>query len=390
MAYWVMFNATDYRYLNAHEMNTELDTATFKKKVNQIAKADELLQSVLMASLKPVETPDGVKQEESRQFELLKEILKLEELMLRIIESEDDCFAVKEINGKNTISYNQLGEEIRSFFSKDMVTYNLYADLFDINPCCKLFIEEFEKIETRTLLWFNPNPHEGAQATCDLLNATVTTIREKFNTFAFRRKTHDFRRSSAKNLASLRRYISRCFEIHPRLLVVRLDLGYKKDAFTGDTFLESLNEAQEHWKKWIRRFKRYTGKAYVGFARKLECGLDKSFHFRVLLLLDGSFVGKGGAITILGGKDWNEKITQGKGIYYNFNSHKKNHGHLGVGLIHAKDQEKLAALDTTACSLVKTDYLIKLIDPDDSRVFSKGDKPRAKLKSVCLRGISSH
>lgn len=62
---------------------------------------------------------------------------------------------------------------------------------------------------------------------------------------------------------------------------------------------------------------------------------------------------------------------------------------LGIGMVHADDKEKRAALDGIMAYMIKIDYFIKLVTPDGSRAFSKGDMPSAKLKSGRPRKTSA-
>lgn len=143
---------------------------------------------------------------------------------------------------------------------------------------------------------------------------------------------------------------------------------------------ESFKMAQQHWQKWIRRFKNKMGKAYVGYTKKLECGYQNFLHFHVLLLLDGSRVRQNIEIAKHAGKDWSDVVTQGAGGWYNCHGKKEYYRRLGIGMIHANDKDARAALNDITAYMIKIDYFIKLVTPDGSRVFSKGDMPRKKLK----------
>jgi len=309
----------------------------------------------------------------------IRHIANIEGLALQIGNSQDDCFEVK---AGRLVEVNKIGKQIIRILSP---YFNRFDDYlmnslvnFQVSPNAMVLMEEFNKIEARRLVEFRSIRPD---AVCDRLNEAVSAIREKINTPEFRKQMHNFRRSSDKNLKSFRLYIEKCFEIYSRLLVLRIDLYYKLGTFAEKSLDDSFKIAQQHWQKWIRRFKNKMDKAYVGYVKILEYGYQKSLHFHVLLLLDGSLVRQDITIATLAGKDWSDVVTQGAGRSHNCHLKKEYYRRLGIGMIHANDKDAQAALNDIMAYMIKIDYFIKLVTPDGSRVFSKGDMPRAKLKS---------
>lgn len=348
------------------------------------------LLELMKASRTPMESADGDTSLNMNRALFIEHIVSIDGLALQIGNSQADCFEVKA--GK-LMPVNKIGVQIRRILSQETEQFDEYFESFQVSPNVVVFMEEFTKIEARALICscFQIEAQEEVreliwatstiQITCDKLNGAVSAIREKINTPEFRKQISKFRRSSDKNLRSFRLYTEKCFEICSRLLVLRVDLYYKNGTFAGKSHFESFEMVQQHWRTWIRRFKRKMGKDYVGYAKILECGIQKSLHFHVLLLLDGSLVRQDIAIATLAGKDWSDVVTQGAGRSHNCNLHKENYRRLGIGMVHADDKDKRAALDKIMAYMIKIDYFIKLVTPDGSRVFSKGDMPRAKLKS---------
>lgn len=346
----------------------------------------DFLRGLLDASRTPMEMPDGDKLLYTKRSSLIKHLVDIEAICLQIGHSEADCF---DVQGGKLCAANRLGEQILTTLSKEVEDFDDYLEHFEVSPNTLAFMEEFRKIEPRTLIWFNPNPAESSRTVCEKLNRTVSAIREKINTPDARKQLSNFKRSSNKNLISFQRYTKKCFEVCSRLLVLRVDLFYEKGTFQGKSFGESYELARQHWQKWIRRFKHRTGKAYVGYAKILEYGIEKSFHFHVLLLLDGSLARHDILIAKRAGKDWKDVVTQGVGRAHNCNLKKDTYHRLGIGMVNADDKEKRAALDGIMAYMIKIDYFIKMVTPDGSRPFSKGDMPSAKLKSGRPRKTSA-
>ena len=334
---------------------------------------NELLQGLLKAASAPMEVTGG----ETFLSLLIERLVTIESLVLQIGNSQADLF---EIKAGRVIAANTTGEKIHKILAEAPVLFDGYRENFQFCPNVMLFMEEFEKIEPRKLIWFGQDTKEGARTICDKLNGAVSAIREKVKTTEFREQICNFRRSADKNVRSFQLYTRKCFELHSRLLVLRVDLSYKKEAFSGKSFAESFEMAKQHWKKWIRRFKRRTGKAYVGFAKIIEYRMEGLFDFHVLLLLDGARARQDVLIATHAEEDWSEVVTRGVGRSHNYNV-KQDTGHLvGIGMVRADDKERRAALDEMMTYMNKVDYFVKLVTPDGSRVFSKGDMPKAKAE----------
>lgn len=359
---------------------------TLRKMHRRKFEDNDFLRGLLEASRTPLETSDGDALCYTKRSSLIKHLVDIEAICLQIGHSQADCF---DVQGGRLCAANKLGQQILTALSKDVEDFDAYLEHFEVSPNTLVFMDEFRKIAPRTLIWFNPNPAESPRTVCKKLNGTVSSIRAKINSPDFRKQLSNFKRSSNKNLTSFQRYTNKCFEVCSRLLVLRIDLYYEKGTFQGKSFGESYELARQHWKKWIRRFKRRSGKAYVGYAKILEYGIEKSFHFHVLLLLDGSLARQDILIAKLAGKDWRDVVTQGVGRSHNCHLKKDTYHRLGIGMVHADDKEKRAALDGIMAYMIKIDYFIKLVTPDGRRAFSKGDMPSAKLKSGRPRNTSA-
>jgi hypothetical protein len=123
----------------------------------------------------------------------------------------------------------------------------------------------------------------------------------------------------------------------------------------------------------------------VGFAWKLEYGLDKGFHYHLLLLFDGSRRQQDVKIAMDIGEYWKHEITSGEGVYWNCNARKSDYKACGVGRISRNDIELRAILkDKVALYLTKVDVILKLVMPDNHRSYGRGGMPKIKESSAEL------
>jgi hypothetical protein len=217
----------------------------------------------------------------------------------------------------------------------------------------------------------------------------------------FRKEIQQKRKAISKNKQSLLRYIESLFEYRSRLLVLRMDFSYQKDAggfFTtsddqridlifgakNKDLLEKWSiEVREQRNQLIKKLKKKYKKDLIGYVWKLEYGADKAFHYHMIFFLDESKHHQDVKIAESIGEIWKHEITNGKGIYWNCNAKKKHfekNRRIATGKIKHDDLELRANLDHMASYLTKPDYFVKLTLSDGSRTFGKGGKPR-KIKT---------
>ncbi|MDD2179068.1 inovirus Gp2 family protein [Acidovorax sp. D2M1] len=114
----------------------------------------------------------------------------------------------------------------------------------------------------------------------------------------------------------------------PKLMVLRLDLGYGKEhsPISTDRIIGDWEE--------LKAFISTNFPSYLCHAVKLEYGLQKGAHMHVLLLFNGAMVRQDVTIAKLIGEHWSNVVTGGMGVYFNCNAvpYKNRFSHCGVGV----------------------------------------------------------
>lgn len=192
---------------------------------------------------------------------------------------------------------------------------------------------------------------------------------------------------------SVQHYINGLFDYRSRLLVIRIDLSYRKGLFRKirtnisnkplskqEHKLEALKawslEVQEHRKMLLKSLKKHYSKALIGYMWKLEYTEIKSFHYHMMFFLDGSEHREDITIAQNIGELWVNGITQGDGLYWNCNANKDQYRNLGVGMISHHEAVLRDNVIKTALYLVKKDYLIRsVMFNSKNRAFGKGQIP---------------
>lgn len=177
---------------------------------------------------------------------------------------------------------------------------------------------------------------------------------------------------------SIHQFIDECFEIRSRLLVLRLDFGYRQDICPD---LQTVIRQRDRLLRYLREpYDRQHQGAYIGMMWKLEYGQDKGYHLHTLIVLDGSKLLADYIHAKMIGDYWKQHLTQGDGLYYNCNADKGKYEHCGIGMVEHRDQQKRDYLLNHAASyLAKEDKLIeKMILRESERLTDMGEAELAR------------
>jgi hypothetical protein len=314
----------------------------------------------------------------------LLDVKFIDRVALKIHRSKSgvDCFRVCTDNRsrRSRLDRNVLGKSIEAALRID---YRAIADLFSfhkLNPYVALFVEEARKRCLDEVALDIPFMGEDDMVRwVDVLNGFVRSVRDESKGAKFKARWRDYYRSSQENAKELRGYIDAIFKAYAKVMVIRVDLGYKKDvtrSASGQTL--EFERVRCDREQFFRRLQEKELKnSWIGYAWKLEYGFDKSFHHHVIIFLNGAVVREDAVICKMVGDLWADKITAGDGLYYNCNARFFRYKRLGIGVIDHADAQKVAALKFDVASyLTKSDHYARLMLPDRVRVFGKGKAPR--------------
>ncbi|WP_162270233.1 YagK/YfjJ domain-containing protein [Bordetella ansorpii] len=251
------------------------------------------------------------------------------------------------------------------------------------NPYIALVDDAFAKggrAERAAHRWLSKK-EMSSRATSEILakriNRAIREMRTKSMDAVFQRDLKDFTRSSAKNKRELDRYVDAIFEKRARLLVVRVDLTYRKRVDDPGAIERRLQMSlvKNDWSKMYSALQNDLSEIELeGFAYKIEYGPEKKFHIHIMLLLDGSKVRKDVLIARKVGECWQRIVPDGQGLYFNCNA--KKYKYAALGPIDWSDEKKREILSEFVVSyLTKPDMYLPLVMNGERR-FGKGNTPR--------------
>ncbi|MBS0352708.1 MAG: inovirus-type Gp2 protein [Proteobacteria bacterium] len=357
-----------------------------KTEIDQEEERNEIESALIESTVTYFESQGETKVALTVEYDLMKELSQIERLMKDIGASEHALFALEERKrGGLYLKKFPLGERFIAALNYDISEIRRHFERHAFTPHFELFEECVKKYNLDDLAQaVKRKAHRAIEAWCRALTGCVTRIRTRLHSRAFKSRVSLFRRVPNENYLGLCRYIDRLFEKHSRLIVIRLDLGFGKEHRWPNglrspvTFEEAIGCRERLFNN--RRCNRIF-KHMVGYAWKLEYGLDKGFHYHLLLLFDGSKRQQDVTIAMEIGEYWEKVITNGKGVYWNCNGNKQTYKACGIGRINRSDIELRATLkEKVAIYLTKVDVILKLVMPDGHRSYNRGGMPKLKEK----------
>lgn len=316
------------------------------------------------------------------------DVWRTEQMALKVVRSTEQPFSLmcNKFSNRKFIKPTKLGSLIINSLKTDVDAVSKCYPMHTLNPYIKLYFEQASKRQLFGLPWdLHVLTDEECHARLDDLNDFVKEVRQIGCSADFKKIIGDFERASNKNYRELGKFLDAHFELYSRLLVLRIDLGYEKPKDWPDKLGDDVTYAdvKAHRLALVRHLKNgLPPKSFINYALKLEFGLDKHWHYHLLVLLDGSVVREDVTIAMLIGEHWKKTITKGQGLYWNCNGSKESYKCCGIGMLNHYDTDARQGLKKAALYITKTDYYVSLQVPGKDRIFWKGNLPKAKTTSV--------
>lgn len=275
----------------------------------------------------------------------------------KILRSETETFKVAQSGSSNRMGY-LLSEAISGL---TLLESNI-SEYQQLHPTIRLF--------SSILNAYNLTGLSAPEATT--INDALRRFRDEAQSTAHKRQLRNFQRAASKNLKGALDYVDHLFEHHARLLVVRVDLSWRKDVVKNKTISTDMVRLYRQ-----RLFKRVQSHPLfqhcLGYIWKLEYGQYKGFHYHTCFFFDGSKVRGDVILARRIGESWKNEVTDSHGLYFNCNAIASTYARSGIGDIHHTDQTKRAALQKAIAYIAKVDTAVRLSLPQGARTFGRGE-----------------
>lgn len=282
--------------------------------------------------------------------------------------------AVDSAQGKSRITCIDRRLSTTLFKVLDTVCDYFYCheEVSSAHPTVALFLTHMREVPKLHIIherYFDSDV--GDELASNINNALYAFLRE-FKSQANRKRLNDLKRVESRNQRSIATYVNSLFDQHAKLLVIRLDIGYREDYYDQLT----LGQVTDNLRCYLRRIQnKYP--ALVGYIWKLEYGGDRRFHIHITFIFNGAVHQRDISLGRALGDLW-EDITDNNGSYYNCQTRREEYqrwGADGIGMVHYSDTAKRQNLINALSYLTKLDTQILAVLPAGRRTFGRMERP---------------
>lgn len=244
----------------------------------------------------------------------------------------------------------------------------------EIHPYLVEYMRVFAGVDLNAVLDHPFDCMTSANGCQQFLAGKLADLRRRLRQPEVRRALYRFNFHATPRTKTFSAYIDTLFEHYSRLLVVRIDLGYRKGIALKPVFAPAdgvsahqQGEAERLAYETVRQhrqdlfdFLRSTfGKELYGYIWKLEYGFEKGYHYHLMLFFNGAKLRCDVKIGLFIGKYWDEFITADRGTHFNCNARKDQYSDCGIGMVSHGDTDKRKNLKAAATYLGKHDGLVR-------------------------------
>ncbi|MYM76065.1 inovirus-type Gp2 protein [Duganella sp. FT134W] len=294
-------------------------------------------------------------------------LINIEELVKQIEKSDLLAYQYRSnglINNRSSYVLTKIGENLVPYFS---AMIECFEDGFEYSEHVNAFFNSLNAIYSRT------QNSQCLPRTPQFFNELVTRIRDEAASKTFKRKVAVRNHNVIRNFESVYDLVDSLFLKYSRLLVLRIDLCYRKEARNSI----SAEKASEHRKDFLNRSRGNSIFNHrVGYIWKLEYGEYDKHHFHFAFFFDGAKVRNDWFIGNEIGKYWIE-FTQGDGAYHV--CYKTQYKRPGVGMIRHDDRQMRDNLMFSLAYLVKKEQFLRKKISKRAKAFSTSFKPKSRV-----------
>ena len=193
------------------------------------------------------------------------------------------------------------------------------------------------------------------------LNHEVDRLRQTGRSVLFLKEIARRKRHSRDSAIALRQYLKALSLQYAKLLVLRIDFGYRYQPSSQALGPRvSPSAVQAHRGALIEYYQKQFAGVELGYISKTEFGLCKGPHLHTVFILDGSKVRSDISIAAMLGEHWRRVVTAGAGTYFNCNRIKTRYLNCGIGLVDYRSPTDWAGAEAMVEYITKPDYLVRV------------------------------
>ena len=291
-------------------------------------------------------------------------------------------------SGKNEYDFTELAKTYFCLIPSFIDVVNMLSPKYDYNEhitlftsCCHGMGLLDKRLDWKNI-WLSPSiayPEFGGVTAADLFNRLVKDIKSRYKSEGVKSRIRTRRSDAEEEFNDYCSYENSMFEVCANLIVLRIDLYYKKE-FSKAIDIYSVIDDLNHLVKNKRC--NLIFKDMVGYIAKIEYAVEKNIHIHSIFFFDGSkrLRTSHAHFSKQIGEYWVSTITKGRGDYWNSNARIKDFmklGICGIGPVHANDIKTRQNLRNIVIRyLCKTDQFFRPKAKPRTKLIRRGNYPQ--------------
>ena len=293
--------------------------------------------------------------------------------------------------GRKEYDFTKLAETYFCLIPDFIDVVNILSQRYDYNEhitlftsCCNAMGLLDKKLDWRNV-WMSPSivyPEFGGVTAADLFNRLVSDINSRYTSEGVKSRIRTRRNDANEEFNDYCLYENSMFEVCANLVVLRIDLCYKKEFSNAIDVYGVINDLNH-----LIKNKRCNSifKHMVGYIAKIEYAVEKNVHIHAIFFFDGSKRLRTSHAHFAKqiGEYWVGTITKGRGDYWNSNARIKDFmklGICGIGPVHANDIKTRQNLRNNVIRyLCKSDQFFRPKTRPRTKLIRRGNYPKKPL-----------
>lgn len=294
-------------------------------------------------------------------------VIAIQGIAMELIASSDLPFEWRMLGHNDVAMFrDSFGEALFGMLMDiDLEEFAYQFPLYEFNP---VWGHLLAMIDERKLIDQVRSPRwkidcDALMSLVDDLNLLIHDYREAFRSKEFENRFTNYLERSIRNEHALQQLIDGVFESYPRVMAIRMDLGYKKapDSTSDGQSPDDLEAVTSDRDALLMEVRNVFRESLIACAWKLEHSRQKGHGYHVLFLFDGSKVSDDIVTGAALGEMWDRVVTQGAGGHYSYNANKGTANFDHVGLISRRQTRERRLFKACVLNyMVKADYFMQL------------------------------
>lgn len=264
-------------------------------------------------------------------------------------------FTVPYLMIKRDGTYNKLARKLQRIMDAVTEHYYEYQNPMSAHPSVELLLKHFYPFRDLNIL-DQDLCLPTMQALADELNDVLLAFMDELHSPQHNKRLCNLRRDEARNTQKYRHYINDLFDMHAKLLFVRVDIHYAQPISAEISLEEAISDRDTYLRHVKREFPHL-----IGFIWRMEYGKGRGYHHHLMFIFNGAKLRNDIRLGRQLGELW-KSLSREPRTYFNCNARRNEYQQWktdGIGMVTYDDTRKRQCLQEHALNyLLEHDELL--------------------------------